>query len=177
MTPNSLILGRDVNFLNAEPHENESQTIMKWHKYIKRCKEALWKRWKHEYLVALREKRNLKNKDKTFRINVGDVVMIKRWEKNRGHWKIGIVNHLYNGKYNIIWFAQLRIGKKLIDRPIQLLYPLELHCEGIATTNEDDKKNELNQSATEFRRKRTAAEIAKLRLKDIAIEDGDGDIW
>ena len=38
--------------------------------------------------------------------------------------------------------AELRIGKKLIDRPIQLLYSLELHCEGITATNNDKKKNE-----------------------------------
>ena len=76
-TLNSLILGRDVNFPDAAPHESESETIKKQHKYIKRCKEALWKRWKHEYLVALREKHNLKNKDKTFKINVGDAVLIK----------------------------------------------------------------------------------------------------
>ena len=101
--------------------------------------------------------------------------MIKGEEKNRGHWKIGIVNHLYIGKDNIIRVAQLHIGKKIIDRPIQLLYPLELHCEGITTTNEDEKKNELNPLVTEFRPKSTAAEIAKWRLKDIVIED-DGDI-
>ena len=102
LTPNSLILGRDVNFPDAAPHESESETIKKRHKYIKRCKEALWKRWKHEYLVALREKSNLKNKNKTFKMNVGDVVLIKGEEKNRGLWKISIVNHLYNGKDNII---------------------------------------------------------------------------
>ena len=100
--------------------------------------------------------------------------MIKGEEENRGHWKIGIVNHLYIGQDNSIRVAQLRIGK-LIDRPIQLLYPLELHCEGITTTNGDEKKNELNPSVTEFRPKRTAAEIAKWRLKDIATEE-DGDI-
>ena len=50
--------------------------------------------------------------------------MIKWEEENRGHWKIGIVNHLYIGKDNIIRVAKLRIGKKLIDRPNQLLYPL-----------------------------------------------------
>ena len=133
------------------------------HQYIKRCKEALWKRWKHEYLVVLRKKHNLKHKDKSFKINVGDVMMIKREEKNRGHWKIGTINHLYVAKNNIIWVAQLSIAKKLIDRPIQLLYPLELHRESITTTNRDEKKNELNSSATECCPKRTVAEIAKWR--------------
>ena len=68
LTPNSLILGRDVNFPDAAPHKSE--TMKKRHKYNKRCKGALWKRWKHEYLVALREKHNLKHKDKTFKINI-----------------------------------------------------------------------------------------------------------
>ena len=104
--------------------------------------------------------------------------MIKWEEKNRGHWKIGTVNHLYNDKDNIIRVAQLRIWKKLIDRPVQLLYPWELHCEGITTKNEDDKKkNELDPSADEFRPKRTSVEIPKWWLQDIAIEDDDGDIW
>ena len=152
-----MILGRNAHFLDAAPHESEIETIKKRHKYTKRCKEALLKRWKHEYLEALREKYNLKNKDKTLKINVGDVVMIKGEEKNRGHWKIGIVNHLYIGKDNIIRVAQLCIGKK----SIQLLFPLELHCEGITTTNENEKKNELNPSATEVRPKRPATEIVK----------------
>ena len=43
LEPNTLILERDLNFPDAEPHESESETI-KCHKYIKRCKKALWKR-------------------------------------------------------------------------------------------------------------------------------------
>ena len=37
------------------------------------------------YLVALREMHNLKHKDETFKINVGDIVMI-----NGGREKLGI---------------------------------------------------------------------------------------
>ena len=133
-----MILGRDVNFSNAAHHETESETIKKRHKYIKRCKEASWKRWKHEYLVALRKKHNLKHEP--FKLNVDDVVMIKEEEKNRGQRKIIMVNHLYIGKDSIIRVAQLSIGKKLIDRPIQLPYPLELHCESITAPNKDEKK-------------------------------------
>ena len=87
--------------------------------------------------------------------------MIKGEEKNRRHWKIGIVNDLSIGKDSIIQVVQLHIGKKLTDRPIQLLYPLQLHSKGIKAINKDEKKNELNPSATEFHPKITAAEIAK----------------
>ena len=156
-----MILGRDVNFSDAATHESESETMKKRHKYVKRCKEALWKRWKHEYLVAPRLKHNRKHNGKTFRINVSDEVMIKGEEKNRRHWKIGIGNDLYIGKDSIIQVVQLHIGKKLTDRPIQLLYPLQLHSKGIKAINKDEKKNELNSSATEFHPKITAAEIVK----------------
>ena len=63
---------------------------------------------------------------------------------------------------------------KLINRPIQLLHPSELYCEGM--TNKDEKKNKLNPSPMEFRPKRTVAEIAKWRLKDFTIENDEGDI-
>ena len=46
---------------------------------------------------------------------------------------------------------------------------MELHCEGITTTNGDEKKNELNPSATEFRPKRTAGEIAKWRFETLSL--------
>ena len=38
-------------------------------------------KWKHESLVDLREKYSLKQKDKTSKIKVDDVVMIKEEEK------------------------------------------------------------------------------------------------
>ena len=118
LTVSSLILGRDVNFPDAASHESGSENMKKRHKYIKRCKETLWKRWKHEYLVAL----NLKYKDKTFKINVGDVVKIKGEEKKSRILEIGIINHLYIDKDDIIRVAQLRIGKKLIDQFNRYIY-------------------------------------------------------
>ena len=48
--------------------------------------------------MDLREKHNLKHKDKTFKINVGDIIKIKGAGKNEGHWMIGIVNHPQIGK-------------------------------------------------------------------------------
>ena len=89
--------------------------------------------------------------------------------------KLALVKQLYISKGNIVGVPQLRIWKKLIDRPFQLLYPLELHCVGI-TTNENEKKSKLNPSATEFRPKRIPAEIAKWHLKEIVVEEDDNDL-
>ena len=50
-----------------------------------------------------------------------------------------------------------------------------MHCEGI-TANKDEKRNELNPFATEFRPKQTAVEIAKWPLKDLVVGEDDGEI-
>ena len=47
LTPNSLILGLDVDFPDEAPHESEKEIMKKRPNYINRCKEA--------YLVALRQ--------------------------------------------------------------------------------------------------------------------------
>ena len=63
----------------------------------------------------------------------------------------------------------------MVDPELYVIFGLSTFFPGNAPapTNKHEKKNELNPSATEFRLKRTAAEIAKWRLKDIAIEDDD----
>ena len=84
-------------------------------------KEAAWKRFHHEYLVALREKHDLHHKESTSRIQVGVVVIIKGEGKNQGKRKLEIEENLQVGKDEVVR------GKR-IEHPIQLSYPLELHC-------------------------------------------------
>ena len=55
--------------------------------------------------------------------------MIKGELKNRGHWEIGKVPQLYTGKDEVVRAVQTQVGTKFLVRPIQLLYPLELHCD------------------------------------------------
>lgn len=59
----------------------------------------------------------------------GDVHLIKGEEKNRGKWKIGVVDKLIPGRDRIVRAVRLRTEKIYLKRPIQFLYPIELHCE------------------------------------------------
>ena len=52
LTPNSMILGRDVKTINSTA-EGDSDEWTKRKRYVQRCKENAWKRWKHECLAAL----------------------------------------------------------------------------------------------------------------------------
>ena len=95
LTPHSTLLGRDTAMLEEDPEEDDKNSWKKRQKYIVRYKDAAWRRWKREYLTALRERHNIPHKTKVVKIDIGDVVMIKGEDKRRAKWKIGIVKELY----------------------------------------------------------------------------------
>ena len=84
LTPNSILLGRDVVLPPDQEvtSENEGEKFRKRQKYVQKCKQAAWKKFQHEYLVALREGHNLNHKGKDANIQIGEVVIIKEESKN-----------------------------------------------------------------------------------------------
>ena len=109
LTPDSMILGRDIKLPDDSPEEEEfSDNWTKRQRYVHKCKEASWKRWVHEYLAALRERYNLSQKEKPVKIKIKNVVMTKRDEINRGKLKIGIIKNIFMGKRNTIRSIRIR---------------------------------------------------------------------
>ena len=119
---------------------------------------------------ALREKHDLRHHGKSARLQEGDVVLIKGNEKNRGKWKIGIVDKLIPGRDGIVRAVRLRAGKSYLERPIQFLYPMELHC-----ATKKPNQGELNPQAREFRPRRRAAVEALRSIQDMQETDEDGE--
>lgn len=162
LTPNMLIFGKANHMLDEDPSQIVERDLRKRAKYLKRCKDAVWKRWDREYLRALRERHSAIHLEKEANMKEGDVVMIKGDEKNRAHWKIGIITNLISGRDGIVRAVKLRAGKSSLERPIQFLYPLELHCD-------EEVKNrastQLDARAQEFRPKRRAAVEASDNIK------------
>ena len=122
------------------------------------------------------------------KIDIGDVVMIKGEDKRRGKWKIGILKEIYRGKDQEIRSVQIKTAKGCLERPIQLLYPLELHCyeitsdDTVSRTEEvpsngdiESKPDELNVNTSEFRPKRTAAIIGSIKMNDMVANETDGE--
>ena len=99
-------------------------------------------------------------------------MIIKGESKNRGNWKLAIAEKLYHRKDNVFRVVGLHTAKNYLERSIQLLYPMELHCNTIRKTSE----TKLNPNVEEFRPsrpKRTAAAVVKLRIGDMQDEDDD----
>ena len=163
LTPNMMIFGKANYLMELSPEDIEERDLRKRAKYLKKCKDALWQRWKREYMRALRERHNLTHDGKEKELRRGDVMLIKGDEKNRGIWKIGIVEQLIPGRDGVVRGVKLRAGKSFMERPIQFLYPLELHC---------DRENRqetvpLNPAASEFKPKRRAAVDARRNIEVI----------
>ena len=78
---------------------------------------------------ALRERHNTLHQAKEMQISLGDIDVIKGDEKHRGKWNIGIADKLCRTKDGVIHAVGLRTSKWYIERPIQYLYPLKLHCD------------------------------------------------
>ena len=170
LTPNMMILGKANYLLELPSTEIEDIDLRKRAKYLVKCKEALWRRWRNEYMRALRERHDLRHHGKTGKLKEGDVVLIKGEEKNRGKWKLGIVDRLIPGRDGIVRAVRLRAGKSYLERPIQFLYPMELHCD----TKEREKET-LNPDVREFRPKRRAALDALQNIKLVHQLEEDGD--
>ena len=98
---------------------------------------------------------------KTGHPNEGDIVLIKGDEKNRNKWEIGKLTKLICGKDKVVRGVKLQSGKVTLERPVQLIYPLELKC--------DVRKCEtkLNTNAEEFKPKRRAAVVAEAKSKEL----------
>ena len=149
LTPNSLVLGQQLIILNEDPEDKDikDKDLRKRQKYIQKCKEAAWKRWRSEYLTSLRERQHLKHSKKESEVKAGEVVVIKGEEQNRAQWNTGIITGIYPGKDSKVKAVKLRTGKCYLERAVQHLYPLEISCDITPSTKEPT----MNVNAEEFR--------------------------
>ncbi|XP_068739951.1 uncharacterized protein [Montipora capricornis] len=166
LTPSVMLFGQPNQLPEEDPSNMEDDSLRKRAKYLRRCKEVLWLRWKNEYLKSLRERHNLNQKTKETALTPGDVVLIKGEERNRGLWRLGVVDKLIPGRDGIVRAVRLRAGKSFLERPAQHLYPLELSC----NRNTQEGTARLNARASEFQPRR-AAVSARQRIAAIAEDE------
>ena len=125
LTPNSLLFGQPNLLPELEHHHLESPDLRRRAKYLKRCKDAMWRRWTDDYLRGLREQHRLKHPGSQSDIAVGDVMLVKDDERNCGKWKMGIVVEVIIGRDGIARAARKKTGTgSYLERALQQLYPL-----------------------------------------------------
>ena len=145
LTPSHLIVGRRI--FNLPDHLSHLEDIgdkefsfnptqlTRRMKHLANILNHFWNRWRSEYLSELREihsyaaRRQSKSEH-----SVVSVVVVHDEHLPRGLWKLEKIVSLMKGRDNLVRGATVKIGTKdgrklLLNRPIQLLYPLEVQSQ------------------------------------------------
>ena len=152
-----------------EAHHVSDKDLRRRAKYLIKCKEVMWNRWTHEYLRSLREQHGQAGEEQMCHPNISDIVIVKDENKNRHLWKFGIVSKLIKGKDGIVRGAQLKTPNGSIERPVQLLYHLELTCDRQTNTVLDPTAPKFRPLSS--RPRRDAAVVAAVRMQGITAQE------
>ena len=165
LTPNAMLNINASILPELKTRYLEETSLRKRAKFLKKCKETMWKRWTRDYVRSLRERHRQYSGNQISHPKIGDAVIVQDEERNRNKWKLGVVENVIKGRDGVIRGAKVRTAKGNLERAIQQLYPLELSC--------DEEKWTPNPHAPSFvpRPKRDAAAAATLRLQQQAQSD------
>ena len=155
LTPLHLIYGGRIQSLPEVREEEDEfgegrEAYARRYKYLGKKLHHFWRRWQREYLLALRERHEGRTASKGRSAKEGDVVIVHEDGVKRGDWKMGVVDGLIRGRDNEVRGAHVRVTTKgrvvNLTRPVQKLYPIEVHAEPNAGTREDRTRIQTTRS-------------------------------
>ena len=147
LTPSHFLVGRRLDCLPPiyEHLEGKNDFVDRYNA-LENVKDKFWDLWTREYLPELNHfyQSRISNVPE---IKIGDIVLVGS-ETKRSKWKLGKIESLRDGKDGKARAAVVKTdGKKLLTRPIQKLYPLEIcsneSTEPIRVIRSDDKTDEV----------------------------------
>ena len=124
--------------------------------HINKTLDPLWKRWRQEYLLELRESHRYHHgHSNPSQVAVGDVVIVHSANRPIAFWRLGCVQEVLVGRDEKRRGAVLKVAgpgrqAKLLHCPLQLLYPLEINSWSCALRSSElqVKHFELSASVT-----------------------------
>ena len=152
LTPSHLVTGHRILSLPDPAADDESDPsyeptpgqLTRRMKHLTALKDRFWRRWRHEYLLELREQhRRAQSTPGCSRpISVGEPVVIYDEDHPRGIWKLGRVQELIRSADGEVRAARVVAmsgdGKKTtLKRAIQHLHPLEVRSEASAVNSDN----------------------------------------
>ena len=114
-------------------------------RYCQKLKDDLRQRFRSEYLGQLRENAKLKE---SRNLNVGDLVLIGHEDQKSIDWLLGRILSVIEGRDAKARAYRIKTQNGELTRPIQRLYPLELH-QPVAKENKDVLNNIANNKIRE----------------------------
>ena len=155
----------DLNINHCTEEDLSPDNLNRRQQYLAKLLRHWWNRWKHEYLVDLRETHNLSSSHRGEPcIKEGDIVTIHQDKMSRGFWRLGKVETIIQSKDKNVRGATIKVvspnGKlTVINRPLSKLYPVEVRdrCPKVVTDINLEKVVESVGSQEHGHPKRVAA--------------------
>ena len=165
ITPSHLLMGRRVLSLpdklcfsedQDEDFAVSPQILSRRMRYLSRTMDQFWSRWRLEYLLELREAHRYGGSQLSAgrKVNIGDIVVVHSDEKRRGFWNMGRIEDVIigtdgetRGAVVSVYTGQKR--SKLIRRPLQKLFPLEINEREAELLDESASTQSLPQESEE----------------------------
>ena len=179
LTPSHLITGRRLLSLQDGPYnrdiddtiEMDRNSLTKRMVHLSTVMDHFWRRWKKDYLRN--SHRHTSNKHPADPVAIGDVVVVQESDQPRGFWKLAKVENLITGSDGLVRGVRIRTqtaGNRptYLQRPVQLLYPLEVHSlEGTTVPSEQspDANGNGESERLSSRPRRAAAQNAREIIK------------
>ena len=147
-----LILPNNLNYLELDDFKVSDVSVQRRAKHLNRILNHFWRRWSKEYLLKLREShRHQYPRKSCSSISVGDIVIVHDQDHPRGFWKVAKVERMLSGKDGHVCSTVLAVASRsgqptTLQRPLQLLYPLEFNHRGdtevVSKLNEQHSQTE-----------------------------------
>lgn len=165
LTPNIILWGQGSHTFDEDCEE---ESLSKFEKRLYHARQHAWTRWKKEYVHSLMESHRIR-KERSEVPDVGEIVLIVGDEKNRGMWKKGKVIKHIKGRDGVIRGVSLLHKGHAIERPLQLVCPLEIRSE--SKQNQVEEKETVAKDNCNVRPLRASAKKARERIRLLAEEE------
>ncbi|KIH53810.1 hypothetical protein ANCDUO_16050 [Ancylostoma duodenale] len=134
--------------------EQAAQYLEKQQQYL----QELWKVWKGNYLLELRNFHQKRIKQKKFtrkQLFPGEVVLLTDENAPRGDWQLGLILELIKDPDGEVRSVKLRTKQSTLERSINMLTPLEISKSGNDMNERYEENTGNNESNEKIEEKET----------------------
>ena len=164
LTPSHLLMGRcvlslpgNLNYqgdIQDSDFKVSSGELSRRLKHLSNTLNQFWRRWRNEYLIELREAHRFgKPGSREALIAVNDLVVVHDENQPRGFWRLAKVESTIVGVDGKVRGANVRVSSRdgnvtVLQRPLSLLYPLEINCSTESSTDTNSAEVQNNVAST-----------------------------
>ena len=123
LTPSHLLLLRCNSCVPSGTFSADDQYSRRWWRQAQYVADLFWKRWTKEYLPTLQERQKWSHP--SLDIRIGDLVLMKDNDCQRGHWPLARVISLHPSRDGLVRGAEVKCRGKIYNRPVTQLCMLE----------------------------------------------------